>query len=172
MHTARSKVSIGYFSLTSAVASDCFRSSVSVIFCYSAMERLQQFVEEEQDIIITDPAAILALIQSCDHGKLNTELKDPTTLNISTSTSNIRTRLAIVTLIKLLCSSSRSFSMPRSSSCYTTLSRSMTSSSFTSAMAIWQISSCTEDKTMRGNYQLSYTHHKVFLFMGKHTSYL
>ena len=40
-----------------------------------------QFLEE-QNIIITNPVAILDLILSCDRGKLEYVLKDPTTLNI------------------------------------------------------------------------------------------
>ena len=43
---------------------------------------MEQFVENEQDIIFTDPATILALIQSCDRGNIDTALKDPTTLTI------------------------------------------------------------------------------------------
>ena len=49
-----------------------------------AMERLllEGFMEEEKDLTITDPVALLILVQSCDRVNLDTAIKDPMTLNV------------------------------------------------------------------------------------------
>ena len=58
------------------------------LFCLKtvceAMERLllERFMEEEKDLTITDPVALLILVQSCDLEKLDTAIKDPMTLNV------------------------------------------------------------------------------------------
>ena len=76
------------------VTSGCLKNVLSgkaytkSLFCLKtvceAMERLlmEQFLEENEDILINDPVAILNLLKSCDRNNLDTALKDNSTLNI------------------------------------------------------------------------------------------
>ena len=67
------------------------------LFCLKtvceAMERLflERFMEEEKDLTITDPVALLILVQSCDCEKLDTAIKDPMTLNVIQYENKVRT---------------------------------------------------------------------------------